>query len=251
MKRIIVTPAGRRRYMELMAAHLKKQRADFDEWHLWLNTSDSADIAYCKSLDAVVVEAPGSNPVEGSSNIHRFFPVDACDPGTLYLRLDDDVVWMEPAFIDSMFRARDGERDAFLVYANIVNNAICSHLHWRLGMVDRCGYACMDEIGWRTPAYAEHVHRRFLAAADLEAWKFPRWWLFNERFSINAMSWRGETFAKFGGRVEFDEEPWLTERAGRGPCMIHGRALCAHFAFHTQRAHMDATDILSLYREKP
>lgn len=248
MKRVIVTPAGRRRYMELLAAHLKQQRSSFDEWHLWLNTNDPDDIAYCRSLDAVVVEPEGSNPAEGSRNIHRFFPGDSCELGTLYLRLDDDVVWLEDGFVEAIFAAREQERDAFLMSANIVNNAICSHLHWRLGQVGRCGYACMDEVGWKTPSYAEHVHRRFIDADDLENWKFPRWWLGGERFSINAMAWRGGDFARFGGRVEADEEQWLTERAGQGPNMIYGRAMCAHFAFHTQREYLDTTNILSLYR---
>lgn len=38
MKRIIVTPAGRKRYMEILSSHLDKQRSDFDEWHIWQNT---------------------------------------------------------------------------------------------------------------------------------------------------------------------------------------------------------------------
>lgn len=253
MRRIIVTPAGRRRYMELLAGHLKAQRSSFDEWHIWLNTHDAEDIAFCRAQDAVVVEAPGSDPSEGSANIHRFFPIDSCEPDALYLRLDDDVVWMEPGFIDSIFIARELEREAFLVMANIVNNAICSHIHWRLGLVDHSGYACMDGTGWQNPHYAEHVHRRLLESHDIEAWKFPRWWLLHrERFSINAISWRGASFGVFGGRVDRNEEQWLTEQAtgDLGFNMIYGRAVCAHFAFYTQRGHMDSTDILDLYRKK-
>lgn len=253
MRRIVVTPAGRRMYMELLAGHLAAQRDSFDEWHIWLNTANEADTAFLKQQDAVIVEAPDSRPHDGTNNIHRFFPIDSCETDTLYLRLDDDVVWMEPGFVDTMFAVRELDREPLLIFANIVNNAICSHLHWRLGCVDYCGHACMDEIGWRDCRYAERVHREFLATDNLEAWKFPRWELrHHERCSINAVAWRGSVFAKFGGAVGSDEELWLTEQAPRehGHNVIHGRALCAHFAFHMQRAYLDTTDILDMYRKK-
>lgn len=249
VKRIIVTPAGRRRYVEVLARHLAAQRSSFDEWHLWLNTENAEDIAFLRSQDAVVIEPEGSNPGEALLNIHRFFPVDSREPGALYLRLDDDVVWMEPGFIDSMFSYRE-KSDAFLVSANVVNNAICSHLHWRFGVAPRCGYVCVDAEGWGNPLYAERVHRSFLSS-DLNSWKFPSWRMaVGERISINAISWTGDKFAQFGGAVGHDEENWLTEvaPASLGEVVIHGGAVCSHFAFHTQRAHLDSTNLLDTYR---
>jgi hypothetical protein len=55
MKRVIVTPAGRRRYMSLLAGHLLKQRSSYDEWHIWLNTTDKEDIEFFKKLDAKII----------------------------------------------------------------------------------------------------------------------------------------------------------------------------------------------------
>jgi len=37
-KCIVVTPAGRRRYLEKLVKCLELQKDDFDEWHLWENT---------------------------------------------------------------------------------------------------------------------------------------------------------------------------------------------------------------------
>jgi hypothetical protein len=249
VKRIIVTPAGRRRYVEILARHLSAQRSSFDEWHIWLNTTDHEDATYCRSLEAKVIDPPDSRPHERNSNIYRFFAVDSCLPDAAYLRLDDDIVWMEPGFIDSMFSFRE-KSDAFLVSANVVNNAICSHLHWKNGVAPECGYACMDDIGWKSSGYAEDVHRRFLSS-DLERWKFGTHRLpVNHRISINAISWLGAKFATFSGAVGVDEENWLTEQApaSLGDVVIHGRAVCVHFAFHTQRGHLDATDLLDCYR---
>jgi hypothetical protein len=51
MKIEIVTPAGRQRYLELLFLHLKSQKVDFDQWTLWLNTTNRSDIEFCKKLE--------------------------------------------------------------------------------------------------------------------------------------------------------------------------------------------------------
>ena len=50
LSRIIVTPAGRRQYLEILYGHLKAQKIDFDEWWLLVNTSVPDDVAYCEQL---------------------------------------------------------------------------------------------------------------------------------------------------------------------------------------------------------
>ena len=46
---IVVTPAGRERYMRLLASHVLHSPL-VDEWHLWLNTREPADLAYMRGL---------------------------------------------------------------------------------------------------------------------------------------------------------------------------------------------------------
>lgn len=262
MKRIVVTPAGRRRYLTLLAGHLAAQRDDFDEWHLWLNTLDADDIEWCKAFCeatpwAKLVEAPDSAPGEGNYNIHRFFP-GAASPDAVYVRLDDDVVWLQPGFLEELFSYRIQHPEPFLVYAHIVNNGITSHLHHRAGLVDfsggTAGYDCVDSVGWGSPEFARALHEAFLAdlAADnFQKWRVHAWKLWHyERCSINAISWLGADFAEFGGRVGQDEEPWLSvdkPRSLNRPNVIWGGATCVHFAFHTQRDLLDATDLLQRY----
>jgi hypothetical protein len=249
MKRIVVTPAGRRRYMEVLARHMRAQRNSYDEWHIWQNTNNEDDINFFKTLDAQIVVPPDSQPHEGSWNIYRFYMNDGADPGALYVRLDDDVVWLQPDFFDSMFQFRLQNPEPFLVSANVINNAICSHIHHRLGLLPRCGYGCLCATGWHDSGFAELVHRAFLQRDYSDYW-FPRWCMWpGERISVNAISWRGDVFAAFGGAVGRDEEPWLTEYGTQryGALVINGRAVCAHFAFQPQRAHLDATDLLEQY----
>jgi hypothetical protein len=264
MRRIIVTPAGRQRYLERLFKHLEKQKSSFDEWHLWMNTGVASDIAYAERLASehswittvYIQDDDASKTGYTSQRIHRFFPLDAADENTVYLRLDDDIVWLEATFVSKMFEYRLSRPEPFLVYGNIINNALLSYLHQRAGVVPlapkRCGYACMDSVGWKDPLFAESVHRAFLASKLLKPWQhFERWVLYcYERCSINAVAWLGKDFAAFEGRVGTEEEDWLSVQKPKElqrPNEIYGQAVCVHFAFYTQREHLDATDILELY----
>lgn len=268
MKCIVVTPAGRKRYMALLFEHLKRQRADFQEWHLWINTNNSADIAYMEELEQQnpdwikCVRAQGG--VGNNWAIGQFFK-HCVDPDTVYIRIDDDVVWLEPGFICKLAEYRVANPQPFLVYANIINNAHVTHQHAAKGTISVAGYGnhVLNEISsshcevcWRSPVFAEHLHRTFLSAIESSA--INKWHLENipinpiVRVSVNAISWLGSEFAKFGGIVSGDEEHWLSKdkptQLGVDRCnYIFGGALCAHFAFYTQRDHLDSTDLLDRY----
>lgn len=264
MRRIVVTPAGRKRYLSILRIYIEraKEQGSIDEWHLWLNTNLSADIEYIRSLhnDWVHVIEP-EVPVQevNNNNICHFFP-KAAEPDCVYVRLDDDIVYVAPGFFDAIIGFRLANPSPFLVYGNIVNNAIVSHLHQRNGrfVYKRLGgYLCSDQSGWNDPIYAEVVHRAFLddvRRGQLALWKssFTEWHCLDyERVSINCISWLGSTFAAFKGAVGQDEEQWLSVVKPRelgAHNVIFGGAIVAHFAFYTQRRHMDDTDILDQYR---
>ena len=259
MRRIVVTPAGRRHYTSLLFAHLKSQKSDFDEWQIWLNTTNADDIAYFRELERNnpwVVCKPLTVPINGSMSIYSFFK-ECQDASSVYLRLDDDIVWLEPGFVRAMFDYRLAHEEFFLVYGNIVNNALISHLHFRFGNVQYTrnpGYACMCPVGWGDADFAKTLHERFIAAVrsgTTNSWKFKSWNLYDyERVSINCISWLGSEFAKFNGDVGRDEEQWLSvdkPKQLRKPNIIYGGALCAHFAFYSQRDKLDRTNLLQEY----
>ena len=261
MNKVIVTPAGRKRYLEILFKHLKKQKTDFDEWQLWMNTTNQEDIDYCKDLAAKyewITAIPLDIPHNGSGSIFTFFKY-AMDENSVYLRFDDDVVWLEKDFIKKIFDFRISNVDPFLVYGNIVNNAVIDHIHQRLGAwpadnKEFIGYSCMDRFGWEDSNIAEKKHRNLLPKIknkNLSKFKFSSWQLhYYERVSINVISWLGNEFAKFNGQVGEDEEQWLSvekpQQLGR-PNVIFGESLCAHFSFYTQRNHLDKTNILEQY----
>jgi hypothetical protein len=259
MKIEIVTPAGRQRYLEILFLHLESQKADFDQWTLWLNTTNQADIAFCKKLEkenswikTIDLDVPHS----GSYSIASFFKY-AKDSNTLYIRFDDDIVWMEESFIKKMCDFRIENPGYFLVYGNIINNAIIDHIHQRLGALDYSSsivnYNCFDGVGWANSDFAEIKHENFLqklSSNNLGSYKFKKWDLFfNERVSINCISWLGKDFENLG-EVK-DEEQFLSADYPKSKGLIntiYGEILCSHFAFYTQREKMDNSSILNHYK---
>lgn len=259
---IVVTPAGRKRYLRILLKNLEKQRSDFDRWHLWLNTNVPEDVEYIESLpkkhDWIIVVRP-KTPVNSvdSRNIHGFFEY-AREPHTVYIRLDDDIVYLDPDFIKKLRDYRRQNPEPFLVYGNIINNAIVSHLHQRnqrFQYPQKSGYECMDPVGWSDPAFARAIHDAFLrdleSGVGTEAWtrSFSLWHLWDqERVSINCISWIGSDMP----RVQEDEEQFLSVEYPRMKArynVILGDAICSHFAFYTQRSLMDTTNILERYEK--
>ncbi len=201
---------------------------------------------------------PNRVAYDGNSSIHAFFE-HCVAADAVYVRFDDDICYIEPGAIDRLVQFRLDNRRYFLVTANIVNNAITSHLHQRAGALGtqhgRCEYDCTGRIGWASADFAEHVHRRFLAAlstgVSLDRFKFARWELHEyERFSINCFAFYGADFAEFSGKVGADEECWLSVDKPRQLQRINcicGQALVSHFAFHTQRDHLEQSGLLEGY----
>lgn len=264
MKKIIITPAGRKKYIEILYKYLKKFKDEFDQWHLWMNTQERADNEY---LDELVKEDWIEQVYWDKeryptylknrwNDIHYFYPIDSIDPEAIYLRIDDDIVWIEDKAITKMFDFRLKNPQYFLIIGNIINNALIGHLHQRFGVIDRSegrnDYICFCNIGWKKPEYAELVHRTFLKNLNsLDKYKFSRWEMFfHNRISVNVACWLGKDFAKFNGRVGLVEEDelstYLPIQQKQVNC-INGQALFSHYSFYTQRDYLDKTDILQKY----
>lgn len=168
--------------------------------------------------------------------VYIFFFTYACDPECVYLRLDDDIIWLESNFINKLFDFRINNPNYFLVYGNIINNAVMDHLHQRFGCIDYkqiINYYCLDNNGWKNPYISYEKHNKLLEALEaktLNQYKFNRWILFSyERVSINAISWFGSEFAKFNGIVGRNEEHWLSvdkPKQLQKPNCIYGEVLC-------------------------
>lgn len=260
MKRILVTPAGRERYLSVLFNNLVKLRPEFDEWHLWLNTEDESDIRFIYSLSEkndFIKVIKNEIPVNGSLSIHHFFK-HCVDKNSLYLRLDDDIVYIKPGSIQRVFSERQKNSDSFLLYGNTLNNVLMSYLQRRVGNFDSTFHATnyhpLCDTAWSDGLFAEKIHRLFFRLFDeneLERLYIPNWIFFDyEWVSINVICWKGSDFALFNGIVDPDEERWLTMHKTKElqmPNQIVGDSLFVHYAYYPQRPHVDRTDILQTY----
>jgi hypothetical protein len=257
-KVVAVTPAGRQRYLEILAPYIIKNEL-IDEWRLWVNTTHAPDIDYIKSLASDKVKLEFGNPAipviqeRIGYSIYQYFR-NCCDQGTIYIRFDDDICYIAPPAVDRLLLSRTVNKQNFLVFANIVNNAITSHLYQRSKLIEYdkiITYNCVDETGWNDGLFAEKLHREFLSFRSL--FIIPDWELnIYERFSINCFAFFGRDFAAFSGNVDPNEECWLTidkPRDLRRPNLVCGDAIVSHYAFYTQRPYLDTTDILEKYRQ--
>jgi hypothetical protein len=265
-KVVAVTPAGRRRYLEVLLPYMLSNKGVLDEWRLWVNTTDQDDIKWMEATAKdhpkfIKLEYP-TEPVNEdfqAYSIFQFFK-NCTKKNTVYVRFDDDIVYVHPTAIPALCNARLGNREPFLVCANIVNNAICTHIHQRMGVVTRekgiVTHHCLDSLGWASGEFAKTVHEIFFdyhEKKEVYKYSFPYWHLDPiQRFSINCFAFMGEDFQAFDGKVEAEEEEWLTvtrPTETKRPVMIAGNALVSHFAYFTQRPFLDRSDVLEKYRK--
>ncbi len=267
---VTVCPAGRQRFLEILVPYLLRERGIIDRHDFWLNTSVASDIEYIDGLAKQypdffrVVRVPNSGftprgkPKLGLAfHIGTFYP-HAADPETVYVRLDDDIVYVSPGGIEALARYRLQHPTPFLVYPTIINNSILTHYLQADGVFGRergsADYALKGR-GLSDGRLAEHLHRKFLAAVkrgEGERWRVkPRTVTDYMTVSVNCMSWLGRDLAACAADVgDYEEEYLATTRPtalGR-PNVIVDVATVAHFSYGEQRSYLERTNLLSEYR---
>jgi hypothetical protein len=257
-KVVCVTPAGRQRYLRVLVPYILNNGI-VDEYQLWNNTTVESDIQYLHDLEREfpqvrIVEpdriAPGSYTAIG-----QFFR-GCIDAQSIYIRFDDDIVYMEPLFFETFLRFRIENPSYFLLFPNIINNPICTYIQVMRGTIDpgiRVHPWSFDLTTWRNAHFAESIHRAFLESLfsnTITRWHFPPQLLAFSRFPVNCMCWFGRDFASFGGEVGQEEEELLSviipSKLMRANC-VYGEAIVSHFAYYPQRTYLDSTDLLDCY----
>ena len=255
---VAVTPAGRRRYMRLLIPQVLSC-PDIDRYDIWLNTTDPDDLRFLELVSrhpkVRLIHLPDGK-VNGSRSINPFYKFTS-DPGTTYIKFDDDIVWIDNKSISKMIEYRNENENFAFITPMVVNNAVCTALlqaRGKLNELKRAKPYCLDNTGWRDPHFAEQLHRHFLkeiTGTGVGAFVSEDTLFAMSRFSINCVAWRGELFAEFSGVVVGEDEEEISinipARANL-PNLLFGNAVVAHFAFYTQREHLDRTDLLDLYR---
>ncbi|MDA0346003.1 MAG: hypothetical protein O3C20_01225 [Verrucomicrobia bacterium] len=230
-----------------------------DRWDVWVNTSDPYDLQFIEGLGREFEKVnPVLNPVDkanGNASINWFYQT-AIEGNTIYIKFDDDIVWVEDGFFETLLDYRNKNREHLLVFPAIVNNAICTHLFQQAKKLNYPEYIqanSVDEIGWASPEFAADLHVWFLnhlESATVDELKFDSVPIALNRISINCFAWYGEDFSKFNGIVLDDDEEYLSVIKPRELGKINsicGNTIVSHFAFYSQRRQLDQAGILEAY----
>lgn len=266
---VACTPGGRRQYLEILVPYILNSSV-IDEYQIWLNTDNASDLAYMRQLAAAIPRIraieptrPVSPPPLRGLSIDQFY-VHCLDPGTIYIRFDDDVVYADPQLVERLLAFRVEHREYFLVLPLIINNPLCSFLLTVDGKLDpifarrphlRSDSMNIMRLYWGSQEFPRALHRFFLQLLETERTDWfrlvPCPSLIN-RLSINCIAWFGADLADAGGMpLGVDEEEWLGAVLPMRLRRCNGIAadiIAAHYAFFRQREALDMTDIMERYR---
>ena len=260
-KIVVVTPAGRRPYLELLTHYIVADES-IDEWRLWDNCRTASDREYIHNLASrhkkiVVIQA---THIDGSNlSISQFY--EACDDSnTFYIKIDDDIVYLPPGFGGALYSKARSEADRYTWWSPlVVNNAICSwllkyHSQLRIDAPLSASATCVH--GWRSARFAFVLHQAFLEAVRtgcVDRFRVPDATISLSRFSINCVGFFGQLARSMGDSFcpsNVDDEEWISAvlpSITGLPGRIAGDLVIAHFSFFTQEDELIRTNILANY----
>lgn len=261
MNKIIVTPAGRQKNLEVLFLNLSKNKQEFDEWHIWCNTNIYEDIDYmnfiAESCEWITVKTINQEITDLWQTISAFMKTHSINEGCLYLRLDDDICFIEPGAISKVFETRKNNNSSLLVYGNILNNSVIQYHQQQNGLFNdfpEFGYDCMHEGTWAFGQHAERLHNLFFEKLEENNLKYFYIDDYIEkafvRTSVNVISYRGDMNNLYMD-IDADEEEFLSRKRPVEidvPNIVVGNALFVHYSFYPQKEYLDQTDILDRYR---
>lgn len=260
-KIVVNTAAGRRRYMQYLIPFIVSSDI-VDRYDIWINTHNGADIEFFKRVAALypvvnLVWQP-DGVVNGNKSINAFYK-QCIEPKTIYFKLDDDIVWMEPGLIEKMVEFRIANPDYFVVSPLVINNSLSTYLlqiERKLRLKEYCNADSSHTILWRSGRFAADLHdwflKNYLLRHKWEELHIGAKPMGMTRFSINSILWFGKEMKKFKGEVPGDDEEFMSciypTKQGLSNAW-NGDAIVAHFAFFTQREELDRMGILERYGE--
>lgn len=252
------TAVGRRRYLKYLLPQVLASDI-VDRYDLWVNTLDKVDIEFFKKM---AVKYPKLNliwqpegVINGIYSMAAFYPY-CQDEDTIYIKLDDDVVWFDPSFFEEICRFRIDNPQYFLVSPLVINNGICNYILQNSNLINFSEYITCNPypMKYYNGYLAEQLHEWFIKNY-LKDQSFNHLYcgehiIALQRFAINAVAWFGRDFKKFGGKVEGDDEEFLTVKYPAKhnlTCCFDCNTIVSHFSFSVQRKYLDGSNVLSQY----
>lgn len=273
------TPYGRRRTVSILAAYMERDHKAglVDEWRLFLNTDPAGqeeDLAYARELAerhdwVTLVPRPDGYPVLTPKQRNTgYFYLGCTDPDAVYIRFDDDIVYVHEDAIRSMVTTKVALADSVLcAFALIINNAVVS---WHLQQQRRIpgpskGWDsvqfpyCMDAVGWASGDFAVKLHGLLLD--KIEAGTVEDLFMHHtvqlaprQQFSVSCFATLGSDYTVLDppGHLGAEEEFWHSvhrpKQAGLSNIIVD-TAVVSHWSFYHQHEQLDRSGLLDRYRK--
>ena len=128
MKTIVVTFAGRKKFMEILFPYIKKYEHKIDEYHIYAATNNQEDLDYIEKFSSenefvkVFRAEPGRDPIYLWNECYK----NSQDENSVYLKLDDDIVFIDDSLFTDFLEFRKENPQYPIIYPMIVNNLYTS-----------------------------------------------------------------------------------------------------------------------------
>lgn len=261
----IYIPGGRKQYMELLLPQLFRNNGFecVDEIMILNNTRNDSDKEYINNLNGTnkIIVYGSPNSTDSFECIYDFYQ-NTCNEDTIYIKIDDDIVFIDDNLIETILKAKITKTDSFLIFPITINNAFsnCVLKHFDREYVDLPDIPqpseyqdCQSDYLYQNNEGAVKCHRNFFETyPNLDKYMFNDCYSFiNSRMSINCICYFGRDFKKIfdDGYDLCDDEQVLTmlypQMYNKFNYLI-GTALCCHYSFGPQ--HLN-DDLLEGYRK--
>lgn len=267
-------PYGRERTVSILINYFRRdvERGLIDEVWLYLNTDADqvSDLRYAYQLKKKysfiqLKERPAGRPVRKPKQRSTGYAYEyMTDPDTVYLRFDDDIVYVHEDAVQNLVETKISMDSAFACFPIIWNNAICSYFLQKHGKLPltwgevKQAY-CMDSVGWGNGYFAVGIHNFLLEKIrnnNVESVYLyqdiplaPR-----QQFSVSCFAVDGKDYCELSppGVLDFPEEEAFhtihrPQKVGKTNFIV-GNALVSHFSFYPQHSVLNPTDVLDQYR---
>jgi hypothetical protein len=294
-KVIVCTPVGRKETLEILLKYMLQLQDIVDEWQLWINVRHDSDLIYINEISKIhntyikqIWKLKKGDKDYATNDSLRYFYNDCTDANTIYVKMDDDIVYIDIDGFHRFLHFRASNPKYFLVNPLVVNNIFIS---WKLANIgilnDFPIYSpsgeniakaikmlpspenldiynpglriaqlipeniLLDNLYWRNPDFVKYIHKKFLN--NPEIFKIPNWELSNyEMVSIHCISWFGSAFVDIVDKISPEDEPWLQAlypyKTGKKN-IVFGDCVVSHYSYYVQHETLSNTDILEKYRQ--
>jgi len=129
MKKILITFAGRRKFLEILFKYIDKYSHHIDEYHIYAATNVKEDLDFIKEYSdnrdfVKVFWSDREDPIYLWNECYK----NSKDEDSVYLKLDDDIVFLEENLFTDFINFRIENKEYPIIYPLIINNSFMSWL---------------------------------------------------------------------------------------------------------------------------